>query len=414
MLARQLSIWVRRLIKSPDFESDEVESQLAVAFTRSTDAGFGPVRRKARRRYILRSFIFWNFALTSAATSQAQQQLAIAPRFEDAGSFHEGVAPVKWQGQWGLVDRKGSWIVAPAYDQIRRGNLGRFAVLKSRQWGFISSSGRLIVEPQFDDVNGFKNGFAAVRSGNRWGYIGSAGRLVLPFDFEFATAPEGGIATVKKNGEWGYINLSGAFTSLKDLDEDPSELIYLSEISNNFTIFGIKGRDGKDRFGFHCLHGASFCQISGSENYERVQRFSEDYAAVKPEGSKWGYLRADGAHLFEDRFEMAGQFSNGVAPVQINRKWGYINKRGDLTVEPRYDAAFTFQEGFAVVRIGPMRGFLRLVANGGATIAVPLQYEDVNLVSEGMAAVKTGGKWGFILLSAAPLTSRGLVDLAPR
>ena len=49
------------------------------------------------------------------------------------------------------------------------------------------------------------------------------------------------------------------------------------------------------------------------------------------------------------RFEDAGRFSEGLAPVKQNGKWGYINEEGDVVIDFQYDRAYTFNEGYAVV-----------------------------------------------------------------
>ena len=332
-------------------------------------------------------------------------EFAIPPKFEDVGTFHEGVAPAKLQGQWGLVDRSGNWIVPPSYDQIRRGNLGRFAVLKNKRWGFVTSLGKRIAEPQYDDVSGFRNGLAAVKRGSRWGYLGIDGRAAMPMQFDVATPPENGVATVKKDGQWGYVRVDGTFTAMQDTG---GEVLSLSEFTNGFAIRGYKGSED-----FYCLSLSETCTNVAQRSFKRVRRFSENFAAVQVlESAKWSYLRADGALLFVDRFEEADDFSQGFAAVRSNGKWGYINQRGTFVVEPRYDAAYSFRDGYAVIRQGQARGFLGLTENGSITIAIPPQYEDVYGVAEGMAGAKSGGKWGFLALGTPPKIVRGVVDLA--
>jgi hypothetical protein len=41
--------------------------------------------------------------------------LLIEPQFEDARAFGEGLAPVKVKGQWGFVDKTGKIVIAPRF-----------------------------------------------------------------------------------------------------------------------------------------------------------------------------------------------------------------------------------------------------------------------------------------------------------
>ena len=63
-----------------------------------------------------------------------------------------------------------------------------------------------------------------------------------------------------------------------------------------------------------------------------------------------------GAFIIPPKFERAGQFSEGLAAVQVSEaegwKWGYIDKSGNFVIKPQFDQAEDFSEGLAAVRIG--------------------------------------------------------------
>lgn len=58
----------------------------------------------------------------------------------------------------------------------------------------------------------------------------------------------------------------------------------------------------------------------------------------------------------------------------------------------RYDNAEDFSEGLAAVKLDGKWGFIDKMGNE----VVPLEYEQVDSFSEGLAAVKQNGKWGYI------------------
>ena len=49
------------------------------------------------------------------------------------------------------------------------------------------------------------------------------------------------------------------------------------------------------------------------------------------------------------QFEQAGNFSEGLAVVQVRGSWGFIDKTGRLVIEPKYEWCCGFSEGVAVV-----------------------------------------------------------------
>ena len=72
-------------------------------------------------------------------------------------------------------------------------------------------------------------------------------------------------------------------------------------------------------------------------------------------------------------------------------KSGY--KHNDSIVIPaKYDFTLDFSEGLAAVITGGKYGFIDKCGN----MVIPAKYDIANYFSEGLAAVLTGGKWGFI------------------
>ncbi|MBN3924092.1 WG repeat-containing protein [Nostoc sp. NMS4] len=51
------------------------------------------------------------------------------------------------------------------------------------------------------------------------------------------------------------------------------------------------------------------------------------------------------------RFQDVGNFSDGLASVEIDGKWGYIDKSGNTVIQPQFDKTNKFSEGLALVWI---------------------------------------------------------------
>ena len=74
-------------------------------------------------------------------------------------------------------------------------------------------------------------------------------------------------------------------------------------------------------------------------------------------------------------------------------KYGYKNDRGEVITQPIYDAAMANREG-SLVRVMKDKKFGFVGLDGQEKIAC--QFADAGAFSEGRAAVKVNGKWGYI------------------
>lgn len=108
----------------------------------------------------------------------------LAGPFQDARPFFEtgGLAAVKQQGYWGLIDNQGNVIVDFGFDDAQSSSMGLAAVAFGGQWGYLSVAdypeefrheffARLVIEPQFFEARPFVNGVAPIRTESGWAYI---------------------------------------------------------------------------------------------------------------------------------------------------------------------------------------------------------------------------------------------------
>ncbi len=60
------------------------------------------------------------------------------------------------------------------------------------------------------------------------------------------------------------------------------------------------------------------------------------------------------------RYQAVGQFTNGLALVQLDNRYGFIDKTGKEVALRMYDDAFNFSDGLAAVQCKQLWGFIDL------------------------------------------------------
>lgn len=229
------------------------------------------------------------------------------------------------------------------------------------KYGFMDRRGRIAIQPLFDRVRLFSEGMAVVAIGGKYGYIDTRGSVIVPPKFEDAASFSEWLAAVEVGKKWGYVDKSGRLV--------------------------IEPRLGSELGG-----GGSF---------------SEGLAPVLFNG-KMGYINHSGHFVIEPRFDLAEQFSEGLAAVgmvvndskvQDSRiKFGYIDKTGKIAVAFGYAGARSFHEGLAVVsiyRIGVKFYPQAVIDHAGAQVSAPFDV-GISDFHEGLARINQNENIGFM------------------
>ena len=73
--------------------------------------------------------------------------LAIKPKFQEAKSFKDGVALVRIDNKWGLIEKRGAYVVEPEFDRIRRHDDGSYSLEKNNEIIYTDKNFEIISEP---------------------------------------------------------------------------------------------------------------------------------------------------------------------------------------------------------------------------------------------------------------------------
>lgn len=137
-------------------------------------------------------------------------------RFDDATNFKNGVAAVKKNDKWALMNSNMEMITDYIFEEVLRDefnsciNNGVIFVKKDGQYYMCNSQGNRIAESAFENAYPFVgNEPAAVCVDGKWGFVDSTGRMIIEPQYEAAKSFNIGLAAVCKDGLWGYIDSNG-------------------------------------------------------------------------------------------------------------------------------------------------------------------------------------------------------------
>ncbi len=119
----------------------------------------------------------------------------------------------KRQVNYGVINRKGEWIVEPVYSSVKRinNNVAPIKIGEGNDWIYINfETGELpFGEKYFSEALEYhENGLTAVKD-SKWGYMNSKGQYVIEPKYKKATSFTDGVARVKYKKKWGLINEQG-------------------------------------------------------------------------------------------------------------------------------------------------------------------------------------------------------------
>jgi uncharacterized membrane protein YhaH (DUF805 family) len=143
----------------------------------------------------------------------------------------------------------------------------------------------------------------------------------------------------------------------------------------------------------HSLSGLPENVVSNVDNLNNTENSQLFPMATKTkDGARAGFIDINGIWVVQPIYDDAGEFSEGLAKVEIGGKAGFIDKKGNWVIQPIYDYALEFSDGLARVKTGGKYGF---IDKKGNWVIQPI-YDYASIFSEGLVIVEIGGKYGFI------------------
>lgn len=360
--------------------------------------------------------------LPTALAEDAQQrgvlslEEAVAPRYEGARPFSEGLAAVREGGKWGYIDPSGKTVVDFQYDlayQFHEGAaiVGRYETRTGADrngatvenqiclFGFVDHSGAYTPFQMPDPASGriepnyvyrepnwsppqkleFQNGYVSLPAQAPASYLSTAAGNVL----KTALIPAGPMGEglcpgySPGKGEAGYCDATGNTILLYGRDK--------------WAYFGEKttGPLGET------LQSYRYVSAVLPFNQGLAPAWQTTYdAGRKKESSLLGFLGVGGGWAISPAFSGYNTATDGVifgdpglAAVKKGNSFGAIDKKGKTAVPFQYEDLQGFSEGLAAFKQGGKYGYLDEAGN----IVIPARFNAATPFHNGCAAVQENG-----------------------
>ncbi len=299
--------------------------------------------------------------------------------------------PILQGGKWGYIDRAGRVAIAPRFDRADRFSEGLAAVLDGAVQGYVDATGKVVLVPEHAPAGPwvhrpFKSGRAAVRVGDRYGFSAARGALAIPARYTAADDFSVGFAMVCEPGGCGYVDPAGR-----------------GAVGYGFMASGpVKGgvactylamSMGRQRVALRKVDGTP---IPGE--WEGCGGMADGVVPVRLRG-QWSYVDASGRRAIAGAFERAGDFAGGLAPVTVEGgRCGYVDGSGKLVIPASFRTCQPFSGGLARVDLAADAfdgDRVAFVDRAGKVVVIGPEasppFDSADDFEDGLAAVGAGG-----------------------
>ena len=232
----------------------------------------------------------------------------------------------------GFENSDGSIRIEPIFDldwRIEYFDDDYLSVAIDKKWGVIDRRGNWVVYPISDIPLVFKNDMAVIKEKGKYGAVSMDGYVSVKPDFDIIEDFSEDLAAACKDGACGFIDKSGDW----HIEPKFPSLVCLYKSGRKFERKPDCNFVSKFDGGMAPVLYENINDTNGSEGYY-----------------KSGYINTDGKVILDGFWNDIGQFSEGLAPVQYHEnKWGYINRSGRFVIPAIYEKAEPFDNHYAKV-----------------------------------------------------------------
>lgn len=296
-------------------------------------------------------------------------QMVIAPQFDSAQEFSEGLAVVgKKSGadlRFGFIDEKGVVRIPIQYQNVGSFSEGRALVVFRDRYGFLDTSGKVIIEPVFDRAFSFSDGMARVvhvgsNGETLYGFVDKQGKLIIKPQYIFALDFNEGLAPfavlAKNTLRMGFIDKLNRVVIKPQFSIAGSFSEGLAVVAQNAATYLFEGSmyiDEGSSPGKKVMYIDKQGSVVISGKFDSASNFSEGLAQIEID-LRCRYVDKTGRVVIQPAFAetaVCGNFSEGLASINADNGAKFIDKTGKIVIKTDFVWAYDFRGGVAKVRM---------------------------------------------------------------
>lgn len=320
--------------------------------------------------------------------------VVIAPRFEFAQEFSEGLCAVRVGGLFGFINLHGEMVIPPSFDYATMFQEGLALVFTDGNPFFIDKKGSVVIQPLYTEMSLFNNGRSYVRThSGKQGVIDKNGKLMIDTVYKYIGEITNNLAVVQglqhelhpsenelRKLEIGIVRTDGSmlipfgiYEEITNVGEgyfkaslppkrkgkDSQDVLLNAQgkimfalPQNEYSWFDGRVTNGIIPVKFPIKRGkkelngdyyTGYLNVEGKTIYDNTDAeygndFSEKRAFYMRRERGYRIIDAQGNLVSEQTFDQIaeGGFKNGIALVRTTQGWGVIDTTGQFIAEPRY------------------------------------------------------------------------------
>ncbi|MGZ4064751.1 MAG: WG repeat-containing protein [Bacteroidia bacterium] len=312
--------------------------------------------------------------------------------------------PVKVNGKWGFINKKGEMIIQPKYDRAEHTYSSGLNIVEDKEGYFlIDNAGKALSGEHYtarlfnsrDHIISFKNKMG------RWGALDSTGKIMIPFRYsEFYF--NDGIGVIYNDSMQGYLDMKGNFTSLRGYDNlnnlGEGYIKTIRTIEKGKYLYGIYSTTLKKvicepKFTFMYDVKNHRVNVNDRKGPGLLNAETGEYVVKPHRGQSISYVAYTTFRPEERRPNAICWVKNSGSAMLIDPDGKTI---AQLDGEGRECSVSVFYNGYAIILKEDKSGDKFGLMDSTGKIVIPVIYDDMAINSNGLVPAMKNKKWGYL------------------